>query len=223
MGIVFHCASGSPYAWRVWLALEYKGVDYELRLHSLSAGDTLKADFLRLNPRHKVPVLVDDGHAISESAAILEYLDDRFPIGRMLFPGDARTRAQIRRLVREIDEYLGSASRRLVHELWFTPRDEWDLRQIEEDAQACRSELAYFGRTLSGDHLAGVISAADFSLYPRLAVLMRLEAGLATLAFSNAMPPRLTQWMRRIEALPFFGSSYPPYWPNFSQATERIV
>jgi glutathione S-transferase len=39
MAVTLHYASGSPYAWRVWLALEHKGVPYELRTLSFDAGD----------------------------------------------------------------------------------------------------------------------------------------------------------------------------------------
>ena len=48
--------SGSPYAWRVQLALEHKALAYERKVLSFSAGDTRKPEFLALNPRHRVPI-----------------------------------------------------------------------------------------------------------------------------------------------------------------------
>ncbi len=53
-------ASGSPYAWRVWLAAEHKGIAYELKTLSFDAGDLKRPGFLALNPRHRVPVIVDN-------------------------------------------------------------------------------------------------------------------------------------------------------------------
>jgi glutathione S-transferase len=42
MSISFYCGSGSPYAWRVWLALEHKQLAYDLKMLSFSAGDLSK-------------------------------------------------------------------------------------------------------------------------------------------------------------------------------------
>ena len=60
MAVDFYYASGSPYAWRVWLALEHKGAAYKRTTLSFDAGDLKTPKFQALNPRRKVPVLVDD-------------------------------------------------------------------------------------------------------------------------------------------------------------------
>ena len=79
MPLTFYYASGSPYAWRVWLALEHKQVAYELKTMSFSAGELRTPEFLAINPRHRVPALVDGNFSLYESAAILEYLDEKYP------------------------------------------------------------------------------------------------------------------------------------------------
>ena len=89
MAIYFYHGHGSPYSWRVWLALDAKGVTYDTKIMSFAAVDTRKPEFVALNPRHTVPTIVDDGHAVWESVAILEYLDERFSSGAKLYPGDA--------------------------------------------------------------------------------------------------------------------------------------
>lgn len=87
MSIILYYGSGSPYAWRVQLALEHKALPYERKVLSFSAGDTRKPDFLALNPRHRVPVLVDADFVLYESNAIVEYLDEAYPAtGAPLFP-----------------------------------------------------------------------------------------------------------------------------------------
>ena len=75
MALTLHYASGSPYAWRVWLAVEHKGIPYELKLLSFDKGDLATPTFRALNPRGRVPALEDDGFALYESAAIVEYLE----------------------------------------------------------------------------------------------------------------------------------------------------
>src|SRR5688572_5320488 len=107
MALDFYHGHGSPYSWRVWLALEAKQVPYELKLLSFANQDTRKPEFIAINPRHRVPTIVDEGYVLWESTTILEYLDERFPGGLKLYPGDAKARARIRRLAREAEEYLG--------------------------------------------------------------------------------------------------------------------
>lgn len=94
MPLTFYCGSGSPYTWRVWLALEHKRIPYELKQMSFSEGDQKKPGYLAINPRGRVPAIVDDGFALYESAAILEYLDEKYPGEPRLFPGDAGQRAR---------------------------------------------------------------------------------------------------------------------------------
>src|SRR3954471_4852627 len=115
MSLILYYGSGSPYAWRAQLALEHKALPYELKVLSFSAGDTRKPEFVALNPRHQVPVLVDGDFTLYESSAIVEYLDEAYPAtGARLFPGDVRTRAVIRRLILEIDNYVAKTTETLI-------------------------------------------------------------------------------------------------------------
>ena len=100
MSLDFYHGHGSPYSWRVWLALEFKRIPYDLKVLSFQAGDTKKPEFVAINPRHQVPTIVDEGFALWESTTILEYLDERFTAGPKLYAGDVRSRARIRRLAR---------------------------------------------------------------------------------------------------------------------------
>jgi glutathione S-transferase len=212
MPLTFYYGSGSPYAWRVWLALEYKAIPYEFRLMSFSAGDLAKPEYVKINPRRKVPAITDGDLAVYESAAILEYLDERYPQGRALFPGDIRSRATIRRLVREGDEYFAHAQERLVDQLLFTPRDKWDLQEIAGARESLATELGLFETYLTGDYLAGELSAADFTLYPMIALCLRMEKKKPDLNLRAAIGAKLAAWMARIEALPYYDETYPPHW-----------
>ena len=128
MSMKFYCGSGSPPAWRVWLGLEHKQLPYELKMLSFSAGDLKSEEFTQLNPRQKVPVLVENGFVLYESVAILEYLDERYPVaGRgRLFPDDARERALVRRFIQETDWYLGMAMGRMLREIFHKAEEERD-------------------------------------------------------------------------------------------------
>lgn len=216
MALTFYCGSGSPYAWRVWLALEHKQLPYELRMLSFDAGDLRTPGYLAINPRGKVPAIVDDGFALYESAAIVEYLEDRYPAPRpeqALFPRDVHARALTRRLVQEIDQYFAPATERLVDQILFTAAAGRDAGAIEAAAEACGAELARHEPTIHGEFLAGALpSAADFALYPLLALVARMEKKDPTLSVTTTLGPRLTDWRRRIEALPYFARTFPPHW-----------
>ena len=108
MTIEFYNGSGSPFAWYVWFALEHKGLDYNITTLSFSNKETRKPAFLKLNPHHRVPVIVDGDFILYESQPIVEYLDEEYPDNGFgpLFLGSPKDKAIIRRLVVETYTYL---------------------------------------------------------------------------------------------------------------------
>jgi glutathione S-transferase len=210
MAIDFYYGSGSPYAWRVWLALEHKELPYTLRLMSFDQGDLKAAEFRRINPRGRVPAIVDQGFALYESAAIVEYLEHAYPrMGGALFPAAPRPAAIERRLVREADQYLAHAMEELVEEILFKPPPEWNAERIGRARAALGAELERFEASPLVD---ATIGAAAFTVYPLLALVLRMERKKPDLALGAAVGPKLRAWMKRVEALPFFEKTYPPHW-----------
>jgi glutathione S-transferase len=210
----FYYASGSPYAWRVWLALEHLGAPYNLKQVSFSAGDLKKPAFVALNPRRKVPVVVDNGFALNESAAIVEYLEDRFASNASrVFPEGIEERAVTRRLIREADEYLAHAMEVIVDQVLFTPREQWSEEAIRAGSSGFIAELARFETYAPSDgFLVGAVNAADLTLYPLIALGLRMERRKPDLGIKPALGTKLLAWMRRVEALPYFSKTYPPHW-----------
>jgi len=213
MNLVLYYGSGSPYAWRVQLALEHKALPYERKVLSFAAGDTRKPEFIALNPRHRVPVLVDGDFVLYESNAIVEYLDEAYPAtGARLFPGDVRTRALTRRLIMEVDNYLDEALDPLTTQAFSRKPEERDPQQIVAGRKAVVDELALFTKAMRGEFLAGPLSAADFAFYPLVAFLKRCELKLPDLDADGMLTPELAAWKARIERLPYFGRTIPPHW-----------
>lgn len=214
MALAFYHGHGSPYSWRVWLALEHKQVAYELKVMSFSAGDTRKPEFIAINPRHQVPTIVDDGHAVWESTVVLEYLDERFPAGARLYPGDARDRARIRRLVRESELYLGAEGiDPITDELFGKDGAPPDLARVNKGRERVGEELACFARELRGPFLAGdAPCAADFVLYPWIGYVKRITARRAETRLAELIPATLADWAARIESLSYFDKTFPPHW-----------
>lgn len=215
MALTFYYGSGSPFAWRVWLALEAKALPYEQKVLNFSAGDLRTPDYAAINPRRKVPAIVDDGFALYESQAIVEYLDERYPQGTALFPGDPRSRALVRRMVQEADHYVAAAMNPLLDQILFSPREQWDESVIAAARTRFARELGRWERIILGDWLAGgELSAADFTLYPHVALALRLDRKKPDVDIRGLIGPVLGAWMRRLEALPYFDKTIPPHWKN---------
>jgi len=213
MSLLLYYGSGSPYAWRAQFALEHKALPYELKVLSFSAGDTRKPEFLALNPRHRVPVLVDGDFVLYESNAIVEYLDEAYPAtGARLFPGDARTRALIRRLILEVDNYFDKAVDPVIDEAFYKKPEARSAEKLAAGREAVIKEYALFTKAMRGDFLAGSLSAADFAFYPQVAFMKRCELKLPDLATDTWLTPELRAWKTRIEALPYFDRTIPPHW-----------
>ena len=213
MSITLYYGSGSPYAWRVQLALEHKALPYERKVLSFSAGDTRKPEFLALNPRHRVPVIVDGDFVLYESNAIVEYLDEAYAgRGAPLFPADARTRALIRRLILEVDNYFDKAIDPIFDQAFSKKPEERDAKTIKDAQAAVIEEYGLFANAMRGEFLAGPLSAADYALYPWVALLDRCVLKLPDFDPAALLPPPLAAWKARIEALPYLDLTIPPHW-----------
>lgn len=213
MALMLYYGSGSPFAWRVQLALECKAIDYERKVLSFSAGDTRKPEFVALNPRHRVPTIVDGDFVLYESNAIVEYLDEAYPgRGAALFPGDARQRARVRRLISEVDNYFDKALDPISEEAFHPKTEGRDETRLAAGRDAVSAEYALFTRYLGSDFLAGALSAADFAFYPLVAYLKRCEPKLPGFDAAALMTPELRAWKARMEALPYLDKTIPPHW-----------
>jgi glutathione S-transferase len=211
--------SGSQPSWRVLLALEVKGLKYLSHLISFTAGDHKKPEFLRLNPRHRVPVLKDGDFILYESLAILAYLDRKFP-DKPLF---GKTPEETGLVWREISEFQSDVEPALVDGVVrpiFFNRVEESRGKIEESLVKVHEELSRYEATLSKRHwlVGDALSAADIAIFPQLMALLRAATRPAAVGLKlNLLPfeetyPGLAAWMARIEAVPGYANTYPPHW-----------
>lgn len=92
-GLVLYDYWRSSAAYRVRIALALKGLDWESRPIDLAAGEQGGAPYRALNPQGLVPALAVDGLLLTQSLAIIDYLDGRWPQPRLI-PADPAQRAQ---------------------------------------------------------------------------------------------------------------------------------
>ncbi len=213
MTLTFYYGSGSPFGWKVWLALEHKGIEYQQQILSFDAGDLRKPEFLAINPRGKVPAIVDDGFALYESAAIVEYLEDRYrEVGPSLWPLDVQQRARARRMAVEADAYLQPAVERIFEQTFFRGGREPDRAVIDAAKADLVRELRLLGLCDSDFAVGSTPSAADFTIYPTLAQIRRVDQRFPGHEIADVLDERTASYMDVIEELPYFARTVPPHW-----------
>ena len=218
MALEIYWVSGSPFGWRVLLMLEVKKAPYTSKLLEFSKGDLKTSEYLALNPRGKVPTLKDDDFVLSESLAIMAYLDRKFP-SPPLFGRTDRETGRIWSVILESSNYLEPAGQAVVTPIFFGRAAESadDIRAARNDLH---SELQNLERKLTGRQWLATqsLSAADIAIYPFIEMLLRaagkeaaqeLDLGLLPIAETY---PALAGWRERVKALPGYDRSYPPHW-----------
>jgi glutathione S-transferase len=134
---------------RALWGLKELNADFEFVPVNLAAGEQRHADFLRLNPAGKVPVLVDGDVVLTESAAIVLYLAEKYR-ERGLLPVDLKERAQAYR-------WLMFAVTELEQPLWRITRHTYlypEARRLPADTVIAREEFAAMA-TILDRHLEG--------------------------------------------------------------------
>lgn len=202
--------SGSPFAWRVQLALEEKGLRYEPVLLSFAAGDHKTPAHLARHPHGKVPVLADGDLVLYESSAIVEYLDERYP-DPALMPRTPAERALVRIEEIEATQYFAETFRPLARQLFFTPAPDRDAAAVAEARSAVRRELDRLearAASRGGEFVFGrQLSRADLAWLPFVELAER--AGVAT---TSDTAPWTHAWRERLRMRPSYARSYPPHW-----------
>ena len=218
MAIDVYWGSGSPYSWRVLLALEYKRLAYTSHLLQFSKQEHKSPQMLALNPRGRVPVLKDGGYVCFESLAILYYLDLKYPqppiFGRT--PEEAGT---IMRVICEYQAYIEPHLTQSVDAI-LDGEAELDSDAITTAMHAVASEARTIeGRLSKSDWIVGdACSAVDMVIFPGIQLLRRaLEKPQAAALSSRFMPvevnyPALGRWLARVATLPGYERTYPPHW-----------
>jgi glutathione S-transferase len=218
MALELYWGSGSPYAWRVQLALEYKGLAYESHLLQFSKQEHKSPEMLAMNPRGRVPVLKDGDYVVFESLACLLYLDRKFP-ERPLFGATPEEAGTIMRVICEYQAYAEPSLTEVVRAVFFENLAE-RMEAVSKAMQVLVSEARTIDDRLGDcDWLVGERpSAADLVIFPGIQLLLRaLDKRDAVDLRPRFLPletnfPAIGRWIDRIEALPGFERTYPPHW-----------
>jgi len=219
MTIEVFWGSGSPYAWRVLLALEHKRLAYVSHLLQFSKQEHKSPQMLALNPRGRVPVIKDGDYVCFESLAILYYLDLKYP-QPPIFGRTAEEAGTIMRVICEYQSYIEPHLDTITDAIFFGKPEELGSDRITAAMHAAASEARTIeGRLSKSEWIVGdAFSAVDMVIFPGIQLLKRaLEKSVARELSSRFMPvevnyPALGRWLTRVAALPGYERTYPPHW-----------
>ena len=208
MAIELWWAVRSPYCWRVQLALAYKGLAHDAHPVDIARQEQKSPHLRRLTPRGRVPVLRDADYVVFESVAVLHYLDRKYP-ERALFGATAEEGGVIERVICEFQSYIEPHLAAIFAGLGVA-RDPAVRERILEHLLAAAGEARVIeGRLAGSEWVVGAApSAADFVIYPWIALLLDLlegpDGGELSARFLpvEVQYPALARWLARLESLP---------------------
>jgi maleylacetoacetate isomerase len=202
-GMVLHDYWRSSSAYRVRIALNLLGASCERRVVNLVAGEQRGAGHLAANPQGLVPVLEVDGLVLTQSLAILEYLDEVHGAG--FLPKDAAGRARVRALamavameiqpvcnLRVVNHAVAASGGAISQEGWMQHFIAAGLADLE----------AMLGQTAGAFCHGDAVTLADICLVPQVYNARRWGVALHDM-------PKLAAIAARAEALPAFAAAHP--------------
>jgi maleylpyruvate isomerase len=200
----------SSAAYRVRIALNLKGITVEHLFRHLRKSEQRSPDYLPLNPQGLVPsLLLDDGTILTQSLAIIEYLDETHPEPRLV-PADPVRRAKVRAFAQAIAcEIHAVQNLKVLNRVKALGHGQeeanaWAHDIIAEGLAACEALIA----RESGPFCFGALpTMADLALVPQLYNARRFDVDLKAM-------PRLLATEAACQTLPAFAAAAPERQPD---------
>jgi maleylacetoacetate isomerase len=205
----------SSAAYRVRIALHYKGLAYEYvaKHFRRNGGEHRKPDYLAVNPQGLIPTLDDGGVVVPQSLAIIEYLEEAYPQTPRLLPERPADRAVVRAMSQAIAcdihplnnlrvlEYLKRELRQSDE-----TTNHWYRHWIAEGFAALEQSIAK--HTGDGRHCFGAkVTMADVCLVPQVYNARRFATDLTPY-------PKIVAVSSHLETLAWFAAARPEAQPD---------
>lgn len=186
----------SSTSFRLRIALAFKGLPYTPAFVSLPKMQHREAGYMKMNPQGLVPALADEGKLYTQSLALLEYLDERYP-EPPLMPRGVEDRAYVRMLAQiigcDIHPLNNVRVLKYLRSRWTLTEEEsneWYAHWIAEGMRALEQTLVTEGRQgrfCLGDSL----TIADVCLAPQVFNAQRFNCDLAAYPTLTAISARI--------------------------------
>jgi glutathione S-transferase len=193
MNLIFYHAPMSTAA-ITDLVLEELGIPCERIKVDIRAGGTRNPEFMRLNPNGKVPLIVHDGTAIWESAAITMYLGEVFGVERNLYPAAGPQRGEAMKWIVWTNVTFGDATFRFMRNTsQWTPTEQHNAKAAEVAKADISNCLRILDDALSSrQFLVGTYTLADTHLNSFVGWLRQMQMDLSPYGHLNAWSERCT-------------------------------
>ncbi|XP_077995663.1 maleylacetoacetate isomerase-like isoform X2 [Glandiceps talaboti] len=194
----------SSCSWRVRTALALKGIEYETKGVNLLKSEQLSDNYSGANPMQQVPTLDIDGHKLTQSLAILEYLEETRPDPPLL-PKDPAERA----VTRQISETIASGIQPIqnlavLKYVGDEKKAEWGRYWIDRGFQGLEKMLVNTaGKYCVGDQ----VTMADLCLVPQIYNANRFKVDMSQFPTISRINDALSQ-------LDAFKTSHPSNQPD---------
>ena len=175
---------------RVWVALLEKQIAFEPIALNLD-GDQFGADFLAINPFHRIPVLVDGDLTLVESLAILDYIEAKYPTPPLL-PTEAKALGIVRMVSMLTLNELLPAMFPLTRQMLGVPGDTEE--KLAQSKQQILTVLRFFEGLLADERT--FFAGEQFSLAEVVAGTAVPSVGMFDISFDEY--PKLQQWGARL-------------------------
>jgi maleylacetoacetate isomerase len=205
----------SSAAFRVRIALNLKGLTYQPVIVSLPKGEQMGGDYLAVNPQGLVPTLLDNSVRLSQSLAIIDYLDEVYPAVPLL-PVAPAERARVRSLAQVVACDIHPINnlrilkfiKSMGHEedevnAWYRHWCHEGLASLERELNTDGGVAGKTGRFCHGD----TVSLADVCLVPQVFNAKRYEVNLSGY-------PKVMAVFDACMALPAFDAAQPSKQPD---------
>ncbi|RZM32982.1 MAG: maleylacetoacetate isomerase [Sphingomonas sp.] len=214
MSVTLHGYWRSTTAYRVRIALALKNVTYAQVTHDLRKGEQREAGYRALNPQELVPALETEDAVLTQSPAILEWIDESYPDPPLL-PAAANDRAIVRAMAATIACDIHPVNNLRILNALRTEfgADEvavnrWIARWIGDGFAALETQIARYG---DGFAFGATPTIADCHLMPQVYSAERFAVDLAPY-------PHLIAAADKARALPAFAAAHPDRQPDADPA-----
>jgi maleylacetoacetate isomerase/maleylpyruvate isomerase len=202
--LTLHSAWRSSAAYRVRIGLNLKGLAYDTAPVNLVSSQHLEPAYAALNPQRLLPTLEVDGRALTQSLAILEWLDETVPEPPLL-PADAFDRALVRSMAQIVASDIHPVNNlRILRALSGlgvdeAARDIWIQRWITDGFTALEAMIARHGRGYAFGDAPGL---ADCCLVPQVYNAERFKTDLTPFPAIRAVAARCAEHPAFVAAHP---------------------
>ncbi|XP_058451140.1 glutathione S-transferase 1-like [Malaya genurostris] len=188
--ITLYTTRRTPAGRAVEITAKLIGVDLDIKLVDLTKKEQFTEEFLKMNPQHTVPTIVDNGVALFDSHAIIIYLVSKYAKNDSLYPKDLVTQARINAILHFESGILFARLRGAL-----TPIFYYGTPDVPEDKlNAIYDAYGLTEATLRSDYLVGdAITLADISCSTSLATLN------AIFPVDADKYPKLVAYLKRLE------------------------